>query len=218
MPNWCNNTLRIKASTKERLNEILNEIKGVHYGGEDEKCLDFNKIVPMPESLHVVGSSEANNFYDAQFGNYRKILTYPWVVEAGVKTREDLIAFLIKRAGDRAEQALKVAETYKSNIEKYGVKTWYDWSYNHWGTKWNACNSYVDDQIDTVATILFETAWAPPLPVIEALGEKYPDATVRLDYDEPGMCFAGTLKMKNGEVEIQEQWEVEPVFQDEDFD
>lgn len=63
---------------------------------------------------------------------------------------------------------------FKGNLgfnerEKYGKDNWYDWSIEHWGTKWNGgkCRRTYDD------TVEFETAWATPEPVIKAMSEKY---------------------------------------------
>ena len=47
---------------------------------------------------------------------------------------------------------------------------WYDWSWNNWGTKWNA----YEEEYDGGNTISFLTAWAPPHEVIEALSEQFP--------------------------------------------
>lgn len=48
----------------------------------------------------------------------------------------------------------------------YGENNWYDWSIKNWGTKWNAFDSDVDAENNT---IYFSTAWSFPKPVIEAL-------------------------------------------------
>lgn len=45
---------------------------------------------------------------------------------------------------------------------------WYAWSIKNWGTKWNASKGEV---IEKEKVIVFNTAWTPPHPVIEALAE-----------------------------------------------
>ncbi len=46
MPNHIMNCLRLSGD-QERIDELLKSVKG------EESVLDFNKIIPMPESLHI---------------------------------------------------------------------------------------------------------------------------------------------------------------------
>jgi len=96
-------------------------------------------------------------------------------------------------SADNPEQiALEAAE--KSNLEKYGYSTWYDYCVNEWGTKWDV-EPYeaveYDDAHDgkTGVTFGFDSAWAPPCGVYEALMEQ--GYTVRAYYYESGMGFCG---------------------------
>ena len=52
--------------------------------------------------------------------------------------------------------------------QKYGSDNWYDWSIAHWGTKWNAYDSHLDKENNTIT---FDTAWSCPIPVLDALAE-----------------------------------------------
>ncbi len=55
-----------------------------------------------------------------------------------------------------------------------GTPFWYNWRVENWGTKWNA---YDVDEVGRSdgpypsVKFKFDTAWAPPLPIIEALRE-----------------------------------------------
>lgn len=59
---------------------------------------------------------------------------------------------------------------------KYGKDNWYDWSLDHWGTKWN-CYGFDSRTPQTFdgSTITFQTAWSFAQPVIDALAEQYPE-------------------------------------------
>ena len=52
---------------------------------------------------------------------------------------------------------------------------WYDWHNAAWHTKWDACNADVQYSVsntngDLVHVYMsFETAWSPPIPVLEAM-------------------------------------------------
>ena len=52
--------------------------------------------------------------------------------------------------------------------KKYGSRNWYDWSLEHWGTKWDACEARISEDGKTVD---FDTAWSVAEPVLAKLGE-----------------------------------------------
>ena len=95
------------------------------------------------------------------------------------------------------QKALVAAE--QSNLAKYGYKNWYDWCVNNWGTKWNAGGDndammvdYDEDQGDQgIALFQFDTAWAPPLGVLEKLMDTHPELSIECRYHEPGVGFFG---------------------------
>ena len=72
---------------------------------------------------------------------------------------------------------------------------WYDWCYQHWGTKWDAYDrSEADiDEECGYAEFEFHTAWGPADGIYNVIREKYPDVHVSWFYDEPGMETAGYL-------------------------
>lgn len=76
-------------------------------------------------------------------------------------------------------------------LAKYGYQSWYDFCINEWGTKWEA-NSYdkCEHQAgDTTVYMSFDTAWAPPLGIYQALTAQ--GFEVEAMYYEPGCGFAG---------------------------
>jgi hypothetical protein len=80
-------------------------------------------------------------------------------------------------------------------ISKYGYNNWYDWRYEHWGTKWNADEVYISDN-----EITFNTAWCNPQPLLVALSRKYPDIQFNIGFaDEDFGHNTGTYILKDGE-------------------
>lgn len=72
-----------------------------------------------------------------------------------------------------------------------------DFARKLWGTKWNAYSQVLDDRTDRMQ---FETAWAHPFPVIEALSKNFPDHEIEVKYaDEDFGHNLGHYKIKNGE-------------------
>jgi hypothetical protein len=55
----------------------------------------------------------------------------------------------------------------------FGKKTWHSWNIENWGTKWNAYGMDNDGKsiirTENTLTIIFQTAWSPPLPWLVAL-------------------------------------------------
>jgi hypothetical protein len=63
--------------------------------------------------------------------------------------------------------------------EATGYYNWYDWSCENWGVKWNSqCGGVNPDSPDDILEFSFQTAWAPPLPVIRKLLQMWPDLTL----------------------------------------
>ena len=101
-------------------------------------------------------------------------------------------------ADDSPEQKALVAAE-EANLKKHGYKNWYDWCVANWGTKWNAGGDNDAMQVDYdedvnnqgIALFQFDTAWAPPLGVLEKLMETHPELSIECRYHEPGVGFFG---------------------------
>lgn len=147
MPNWTTNGL---ICHEDDLKTIL----------DAEGNVDFNRIRPMPKDLLMesgtvtrlaekyLAAFEAND--EAAMGEIEKRL--PTSVRVMGKERD------ISSARD----LLDVGRMYRSNRERFGAPTWYEWSFVNWGTKWNACDTEVADIGGSWRAVTFDTAWCPP--------------------------------------------------------
>jgi len=97
--------------------------------------------------------------------------------------------------GDKDQQEALERQT-ADNIAKYGYGNWYDFCIARWGTKWDVDLAGTVDVSEDGLTIdaNFDSAWAPPTGVYEAMIEDGYDVVAC--YYEPGMCFVG--KWDNG--------------------
>jgi hypothetical protein len=68
------------------------------------------------------------------------------------------------------------------------TKDWYNWRVENWGTKWNGYDGRFN--CDDFSSFTFDTAWAPPLPIIKKLAELTGETFI-LEYIEYGMFFCG---------------------------
>jgi len=188
MPNHITNILRVNAyehmgAKHEALDELLSLMKS------EESDFDFERVIPMPPELKVTSGSVTSNaralFDDNEAAS---ILTYPWA--NGCKTIAKLRTLLRTQYLEHPEPGFPTlddfAERVKSNLAKHGSLDWYNWSCAHWGTKWNAYSVVCGKARDGEAVIHFETAWAPPLPVLDALAAKFPSLCFRLIWCDEG--------------------------------
>lgn len=234
MPNWSRNTLKVSADYRA---DVFSFIKS------QESLFDFNKIIPMPEELDLPDSSLGGVGEAALYGvDIEEVLERVQFKKAGIVTREQLLAHLesneeltytaddhpanemfgikageilpVIRNADKIE-ALELGERYYLNRLKYGAKTWFYWRAQNWGTKWNASEVELSEHHETGEPVIwFETAWAPPMPIIEKLSREFPEAVIRIDFSIEGSFVYGHYTFQGGEVIEQEskewEWEEEP--------
>lgn len=188
MPNHITNILTIKADG-ELVKEVLLSIKG------EERLIDFNKIIPMPESLNVTSGSNVDNAIAILTNDnklFSEMLDWNWVKEENINSIEQLKERLMKNISEKDMEEAKIS---LYNIEKYGHKNWYSWSIANWGTKWNAYDIYSVNE----NSISFDTAWSTPFPVIEELSKKFPSITFEVKYaDEDIGSNCGSYELRSG--------------------
>ena len=97
----------------------------------------------------------------------------------------------------------------------YSADDWYDWRIKNWSTKWDAIDPYLNNIKNDYLNYCFDTAWSPPLNLFVEVSKKYPNLTFELNYEERGMWFAGSFKVKNGNIIFDRQYEPEP-YEDEE--
>ena len=70
---------------------------------------------------------------------------------------------------------------------------WYQWNVNNWGTKWDICDVYIDnDAEEDSITFSFSSAWAPPVEAFHTWAAGDGRVEFSLEYWEPGCGFVGT--------------------------
>lgn len=76
-----------------------------------------------------------------------------------------------------------------------------EWQRAHWGTKWEGDNVELVDHWETQLIYGFDTAWSPPIELLQTIGPQWPTLTFLLDYEELGMGFKGITKIQDTENE-----------------
>ena len=109
---------------------------------------------------------------------------------------------LMITSGTRTPEEEKQAQ---ENLKKYGHKDWYDWSIAEWGTKWNASNfcileEILDDKYSKELTVSFDTAWCPPMEWLQKATEKFPLIRFEMEVSEESDAFMGKPIAQYGKV------------------
>lgn len=103
---------------------------------------------------------------------------------------------------EEGAKLLAFGRQIQENIKLYNAPTWYEWAIANWGTKWNACEPEVDVQ---ARVITFDTAWAAPEGVVNALAARFPYINWKWFYaDEDRGNNAGSFTHKDGALSALE--------------
>ena len=230
MPNWCTNYLKIDKEVADKY--ILND-----------ENVDFNKMIPMPESFENTDShirandiycylsdygknsiaDDIKDHYKDMFGSWRNDIEtmedqYNDFCKQNKYFTIDWSKGIPKSTEITREEALKSSyDRGKRNCENYdtyGVPDWYSWRYKNWGVKWNAHTIGVDDYDKDLYEIIFDTPWGPPDTWMETLAEK---SDFKSEYEiEGGYEARGNIVAKNGKVTYEE---LEPyTWEEDDYD
>ncbi|TYG35277.1 hypothetical protein FW755_09325 [Lonepinella koalarum] len=203
MPNWCENKLEIFVSNTEQLQAVKAKLLALD---EDQtQQLDFNLIIPMPESMKINCSSEGERSQILLETFPIQVLTHEHIEKflhgcsvqqrqriealafADVWTIADFIQWLSNNPEEQkaCNLNLKLGQQYIDNLKQYGCTNWYDWACEYWGTKWNGqlCNI---EEFNCHIIVHFDTAWTPPEPCFAELCKVFPEYFMVLSYYEQG--------------------------------
>lgn len=148
---------------------------------------DFNKIIPMPEALNIEDGSYGAIGYSVITGKTENIFS-------GIDLNLDLFW---KASIDIKKEMIQRGFSYAENMENYGYTTWYSWSNEKWGTKWNSYNcQHIKDGIFD-----FETAWNGVPKLIYKISEMFPNLKFYYSYSDEDIgynCGHGCIENGNG--------------------
>ena len=216
MPNWCQNAVTVSGD-EDKLKEFKEYCYGEWYHGKcgDQTIWVVNRDATEPpygeykDNPDYCGGEEFLDTCDKvrQHFSFRSILPMPKEIEhtgSPVRiydTQEELDEYIKEYYGsEKAENfygkqivAQAMTREYASYLERtYGADNWYDWSNDNWGTKWDASESYLQDD-GWMLRYDFDTAWCPPEPIHAFLVDKFPDVNISWFFREDGMEMAGYL-------------------------
>lgn len=198
MPNHVTNKIEITSANAKEAIDFMRTQKSE---------FDFNKVIPMPETLNVESGSrtDAALAYALSEG-FKAVLTVnqigKYFEDEFFTSKEDVVIRdlttakrLIDDNSETSESLLKLGKKIISNVDNHGAKTWYQWSIPNWGTKWNAYEITIKEN-----QVTFDTAWNTPVIVLEAWIAKFKLSCTVKAFDE-GHNFWFIKNYKDGELE-----------------
>ena len=125
MPNHVENRIEYSGDARQ-IKAMLESIKNDEYG---IGTIDFNKIIPMPESLHIEAGSRTDRGLKA-YRDFIEVYTFGRPAEDAKKALENIpieseSAFLRQRTDIKCDE-WELGKTAWNNIRQYGAPTWYD--------------------------------------------------------------------------------------------
>lgn len=171
MPNNVTNKITFYGEQKN-VSKVLNLIKG------NDEYIDFNKIIPMPESLNIESGSNTDRaiaYYITERltlpvwqTNLSSLISNMFSSNWANEVVSRVVTWAETASDEEKDKLYNMGKQYMFNRENYGFYTWYDWCRYNWDTKWNAYSSSFDANSNTIE---FDTAWSCPLSVLDKLAE-----------------------------------------------
>lgn len=129
-----------------------------------------------------------------------------WVYNAltiPVKDSQDAETVMARFAGENTSfsfmQIVPRPESEEAN--------WYDWNLKNWGCKWDASDAAAEETAESTIIYRFNTAWSPPVPLMEKLSGLLPDRRLELTFEEE-QGWGGVLSLLNEQVTVVKQWDI----------
>ena len=180
MPNWVTNIIKVEKNIDEFKKRFIDK----------DGNFDFNKVIPMPKDLEISSGTYSYQYLENE--QIKKLITETYNTTDTQKEFVDKVLEKVKENNllpiSELEEANKreldkvtcQAEGY-FNLQRYGYEDWYSWSIDKWGTKWNACHTYIVE--DCALYIIFDTAWAMPEFILQEMAKDFDFTCVYADED-----------------------------------
>ena len=158
MPNYCHNTLIIEGTTKQ-LSEFKDKL-------EMKKDYSLEDLFPMPDILSKTIA--------------------PSVTAIGQEYANQIEIEIAEREGKKVPEPIPCSNNTEEKqtklIKKYGHSDWYEWKNDNWGTKWILDFDLVDSMNEKLI-YTFDSAWAPPIPLLEKISSEYANLKFSITYN-----------------------------------
>ena len=166
-------------------NHIYNRLTVVEGEYDLDDIKSFNDVVPMPQELKDTTHGGVSMQLERCLGITKSFFgDRPTINEVYSENDKEEVDKLI------------------SNYLKYGYTTWYEWSVENWGTKWDMYEIDCDKNVLT-----FQTAWRTPVEWYKEFAKTLPEGVViKVEYASEDFGY------HTGEFELSSEGVVEHEF------
>lgn len=224
MPNWTENELTISGPDVQK---VLDAIRSEQSDDNDARILDFDRIIPYPKQYKEL-DQRAHEYQQKLFAIGREdperqaklnTLAAEYGVEPGAPWLKDGFnsggyEWCCNHWGTKWNATGVSLTTRNDDLREHDCKTVtcvYCQTTHNTGNMTvfvcQQCGSPLPVTRPLTALLEFDTAWSPPIPVIEKLASMFPDHTFELKYYEGGMGFSGHSLWSEGIEEFHHQHE-----------
>jgi hypothetical protein len=186
---------------------LIRDFAGSHIHPDDDGTvfLDFNTIIRMPAALaNSESSTDASLGFElitgcvlpARFN--QSVLDMEWVKEYGVSSVNELEKYLLRHQPERHFEAMHAGYSALMCVAQTGSNSWYEWSVENWGTKWNAYQYSEVERVNGRLEFTFQTAWGVPESIFAKLAEMWPGLHIDIVSFDEGWSFAWRGECGNG--------------------
>lgn len=216
MPNWTRNLLMVG---NEKRMKIITDAHCPYCEENKKRELDFNTIIRMPDELNIEYGSKTIDGLALALGEKDPSCPFLGQKEDKLEKKEfnalkgrlndrflmfhlDSLTdakmnFYQKRYGRDLPLVMDIGRKALSNFLKYNALSWYDWSLENWGVKWNASDTLIQG-----TELYFKTPWDPPLKVFLELSRLHPEIPLAMIYaDEQIGAKTGYIMAKAGKAD-----------------
>lgn len=162
--------------------------------GDKDDLLRLKRLLSMPQPIQL-----SKGEFDKLIFNFHSLITPDqsiWDEYYGPEPK-----------GRSLEESLKFASNH-----------WYDWNIRNWGTKWNAYDASISDNLsdESVKSYYikyeFSTAWSEPAGIIEALAKKIHELKLNVFFSwtyEEEQGWGGVMESTpDGTIYVLGSWDI----------
>ncbi|NCB71468.1 MAG: hypothetical protein EOM45_06705 [Clostridia bacterium] len=191
MPNNVKHIVKFKGP-KDDLDKLQSMMVYTYAGENDGTPQEFfSRLVPMPQVVQETLGIKSYSFT-------------PIDQQAIARKTADKQIEAIREAFEAARINDSTVGEFAKSISCYiqtGHSNWYHWRNEHWGVSHEPEEFFIDRTSNTLLEVMFETLWATPIPIFEAIARQFPKVDIGGFYaDEDYGYNCGLIVGKSGNV------------------
>lgn len=215
MPNYVRTIINLHGGNED-IKAVLELVKS------DDNDFDFNKIIPMPESLNIEASTGAeiglfaviSNDFSMSFEDVEKILdsnpAYKKFLHNSFISFRELYEkkkkwWFDEEHSEFIKRDRDLGLMSKNNLDNFGYANWYGWCIDNWSTKWNSFDASIETGNSVILS--FSTAWDCPYRILEKFADICAEYNVTFDgmyADEDAGSNSGSFDSETGITQFKD--------------